>query len=207
MASTLGTLSMLLSLSLLFVSIDPSFAHHKKHHGKHHHDKHKSKLKKICSKTSDRDWCLDIMKSDSRTSDADNRGLVQISIDLAYSKATDIHKDLNSLYDSSGDYQLKDRYNACSKNYHDTIRNLDLIKRLLNDRDYKRIEVQIDDSVEEIRDCKNQLEQSGSDSYDLKKRTKEFELLCNVVKASAEYLVDKDRDGKDRDDEDEDDED
>ncbi|KAG5540403.1 hypothetical protein RHGRI_020580 [Rhododendron griersonianum] len=210
MASTLATLSMLLCLSLLFMSIDPSFAghHHKKHHHKKHHDKHnKSRLKKLCSKTSDRESCLDFMKTDSRTSGADNRGLLEIAIDLAYSKTTDIHKDLNSLYDNSGDYRLKDRYNSCSKNYHDTMRNLDLIKKLFNDRDYDRIEVQISDSVEEVRDCKNQLENNDNDSYDLKKRTKEFELLCDVVKVSAKYLEGKDRDDKDRDDEDDEDDD
>ncbi|KAG5540394.1 hypothetical protein RHGRI_020572 [Rhododendron griersonianum] len=205
MASTFATLSMLLCLSLLFMSIDPSFAghHHKKHHDKHN----KSRLKKLCSKTSDSKLCLDFLKSDSRTSSADNRGLFEIAIDLAYTKATDIHKDLNSLYDSSGDYKLKDRYNSCSKNYHDTIRNLDLVKKLFNDRDYKRIEVQISDSVEEIRDCQNQLKNNENDSHDLKKRTKEFELLCDVVKVSAKSLEGKDRDDKDRDDEDDEEDD
>ncbi|KAG5540401.1 hypothetical protein RHGRI_020578 [Rhododendron griersonianum] len=46
----------------------------------------------------------------------------------------------------------------------------------------------ISDSVEEVRDCKNQLKNNDNDSYDLKKRTKEFELLCDVVKVSAKYL-------------------
>ncbi|KAG5540397.1 hypothetical protein RHGRI_020575 [Rhododendron griersonianum] len=178
MASTFATLSMLLCLSLLFMSIDPSFAghHHKKHHDKHN----KSRLKKLCSKTSDSKLCLDFLKSDSRTSGADNRGLLEIAIDLAYTKATDIHKDLNSLYDSS-------------------------VKKFFNDRDYKRIEVQISDSVEEIRDCQNQLKNNENDSHDLKKRTKEFELLCDVVKVSAKYLEGKDRDDKDRDDDEDDD--
>ncbi|KAG5540396.1 hypothetical protein RHGRI_020574 [Rhododendron griersonianum] len=170
MASTFATLSMLLCLSLLFMSIDSSFAghHHKKHHDKHN----KSRLKKLCSKTSDSKLCLDFLKSDSRTSGADNRGLLEIAIDLAYTKATDIHKDLNSLYDSSGDYKLKDR-----------------------------------DSVEEIRDCQNQLKNNENDSHDLKKRTKEFELLCDVVKVSAKSLEGKDRDDKDRDDEDDEEDD
>ncbi|KAL6997136.1 hypothetical protein U1Q18_007259 [Sarracenia purpurea var. burkii] len=85
---------------------------------------------------------------------------------------------------------LKDRYDSCSKNYHDAMRDLEVTKKLFKDRDHKRITVQVNDAVEETRDCKNHLEKSDSDSSDLKKKNKEFELLCDIVKVASRHLRD-----------------
>ncbi|GFZ16628.1 hypothetical protein Acr_25g0010370 [Actinidia rufa] len=87
-----------------------------------------------------------------------NRALTEVAIDLASSKAKDIHKKLDSLYDKTSNSRMKDRYNSCSKNYHDAMRDLEETKRLFNDHDYKRILVQVNDVVEEVHDCKNQLD-------------------------------------------------
>ena len=191
MAHSFGSFSMLVSLALLFMFIAPTFCHEKDKDKENH-----PKLKKLCSKTDNRHWCMKFMKSNPRTVDADDRVLTEVAIDLALAKAKDIHKDLDSLYDRTSDSQMKDRYNSCSKNYHDAMRNLEETKRIFNDRKYKRILVQANDAVEEVRDCKNQLDKSEKDTSNLKKRTKEFELLCDVVKVAVKYL-NKDKDGKD----------
>ncbi|GFZ17138.1 hypothetical protein Acr_26g0004080 [Actinidia rufa] len=101
---------MLVSLALLFMFIAPTFYHDKDK------EKHPKLIKKLCSKTDNRGWCMKFMKPDSCTEDADNRVLTEVDIDLALSKAKDIHKDFDSLYDRTFDSWLKDRYNSCSKN-------------------------------------------------------------------------------------------
>ncbi|XP_057478858.1 pectinesterase inhibitor-like [Actinidia eriantha] len=178
MASSFGSFSMLVSLAILFMFISPTFCHEKD-------EENHLKLKKLCSKTDNGGLCMKFMKSDSRTVDADNRALTEVAIDLASSKAKDIHKKLNSLYDKTSNSRMKDRYNSCSKNYHDAMRDLEETKRLFNDHDYKRILVQVNDVVEEVHDCKNQLDKLEKGVSGLKKKAKEFELLCDVIKVAA----------------------
>ncbi|KAI7989293.1 Pectinesterase inhibitor [Camellia lanceoleosa] len=177
MTSSFTSYSMLLvSLALVFMFISPSST-----------EKH-TKLSNICSKTTDHHWCMRLMKSDSRSEYANNHDFTEVAIDIAYSKARDIHRDLNSLYDRTRNARKKDQYNSCSKNYHGAIKDLKQIKKLFKDGHYKRIAIPVNDAVEEVRDCKNQLEKSTSDSSHLKRRTKEFELLCDVVKISSKFL-------------------
>ncbi|KAI7995638.1 Pectinesterase inhibitor [Camellia lanceoleosa] len=184
MASFFGSCSMLVSLVFMFMLIGPSFA------------KQRTKLKQICSKTIDQHECIKLMKSNSRASDADIRGLTEIAIDLASCKARDILGVLNSRYDNRYD-TWKDRYNSftdrhgsCYKNYQDAIRDLEQTKKLFYDGDYKRIAVRVNDVKEEVRDCKNQFENSANYSSDRRRWNKEFEILCDVIKVSSKSLYD-----------------
>ncbi|XP_028079849.1 pectinesterase inhibitor-like [Camellia sinensis] len=177
MASFFGSCSMLVSLVFMFMLIGPSFA------------KQHTKLKQICSKTIDQHECIKLMKSNSRASDADIRGLTDIAIDLASSKARDI---LNSPYDNRFEGYTSFR-RSCSNNYLNAIRDLEQTKKLFYDGDYKRIAVQVNDVKEDVRDCKNQFENSANySSYksDRKRWNKEFEILCDVIKVSSKSLYD-----------------
>ncbi|XP_057479174.1 pectinesterase inhibitor-like [Actinidia eriantha] len=165
---------MLISLALLFMVIAPSFG-----------EKH-TKLKKICSKTFNHHMCMKLMKADSRTSDANNRLLTEIAIDLAYNKAQDIYRDLTGVIYYSYDSQYRE---PCSKNYNDAIRDLEQTKTIFTDGDYDRIPDQVSKAADDIRDCKNQFDRSDiNDSKELKKRNTELEVLCDMVKASSKYL-------------------
>ncbi|KAL7164688.1 hypothetical protein ACSBR2_040564 [Camellia fascicularis] len=184
MASFFGSCSMLVSLVFMFMLIGPSFA-----------EKH-TKLKQICSETIDQHECMKLMKSDSRTSDADIRGLTEIAINLAYSKASDIIEILKSRYDNTLDTwndrynSFSHRYGSCYKNYHDAIRDLEQTKKLFYDGDYKRMAVQVNDAKKKVRGCKNQIENSESYSTDRRRWNKEFEILCDVIKVSSKSLYD-----------------
>ncbi|KAI8018003.1 Pectinesterase inhibitor [Camellia lanceoleosa] len=177
MASFFGSCSMLVSLVFMFMLIGPSFA------------KQHTKLKQICSKTIDQHECIKLMKSNSRASDADIRGLTEIAIDLASSKARHF---LNSPYDSrfEGYYSFT---SSCYKNYGDAITHLEQTKKLFYDGDYKRIAVQVNRVKDDIRDCKNKFENSvhyTSYSSDRERWNKEFEILCDVIKVSSRSLYD-----------------
>ncbi|PSR91712.1 Pectinesterase [Actinidia chinensis var. chinensis] len=130
--------------------------------------------------------CMKLMKADSRTSDANNHRLTEIAIDLAYNKAKDIYRDLTGVVDYSYDSQYRE---PCSRNYNDAIRDLKQTKKIFRNGDYDRIADKVNKAADEIRDCKNLFESSYiNDSKELKKRNKELELLCDVVKASSTYL-------------------
>ncbi|THG11574.1 hypothetical protein TEA_016225 [Camellia sinensis var. sinensis] len=121
---------------------------------------------------------MKLTKSDWRASDADIRGLTEIAIDLASSKARDI-----LVFNSH-------RYGSCYKNYQDAIRDLEQTKKLFYDGDYKCIAVKVNDVKEEVRDCKNQFENSVNYSSDRRRWNKEFEILFNVIKVSSKSLYD-----------------
>ncbi|KAI7994959.1 Pectinesterase inhibitor [Camellia lanceoleosa] len=178
MASYFARYSKLVSPVFVFMLIGPIC-------GENH-----NKLKKICSKTIDQHQCMKLMKSDSRTADTNIRRLTEVAIDLAYSKAKDIHRDLNLRYDNRINYHFNDRFSSCSKNYQDDIRDLEQTRKLFYDGDYKLIAVQVNDAKKEVHDCKNQIKNSASYTSNIKRWNKEFELLCDVVKVSSKSLSD-----------------
>ncbi|KAI7994941.1 Pectinesterase inhibitor [Camellia lanceoleosa] len=173
MASFFGSCSMLVSLVFMFMLIGPSFA------------KEHTKLQQICSKTIDQHECIKLMKSDSRASNADIRGLTEIAIDLASFKAGDF-------VNSPDGYRFEGHNSfasSCDKNYMDAIRDLEQTKKLFYDGDYKRIAVQVNHVKDRVRDCKNKFENSSYTS-ERKRWNKEFEILCDVIKVCSRSLYD-----------------
>ncbi|KAL7164685.1 hypothetical protein ACSBR2_040561 [Camellia fascicularis] len=173
MASSFGNYSILVSIVFMFILISPSFA-----------EKHTSKLNKICPHTDDIDhpWCMKLMNSDSRTAHADTRGLIEVAIDLAYSKARDIFKDLDSHYVEWKGGAWNDRLTPCYKNYRDAMKDLEQAKKLFYNGDYKRIVVQVNHAIKQVRGFKSKFYSSANYASDLIVWNHEFRILCDVVK-------------------------
>lgn len=171
--------AMLVSLALLLITtlfISPSVA------------QQQAQLKKICSKTFNNDWCMKLMKKDSRTSNADDRGLAEVAIDLAYSTAQNIQNQLNArLYKDTDEPELKDELVACSKNYNDVMQGLKRTKKHFKDGYIQRIAAEAEDVIEEVNECDDQLEgQSNSrGTKRIRKMNDAVELLCDVIKVCA----------------------
>ncbi|KAE9459242.1 hypothetical protein C3L33_08864, partial [Rhododendron williamsianum] len=171
--------AMLVSLALLLITtlfISPSVA------------QQHAQLKKICSKTFNSDWCVKLMKKDSRTSNADDRGLAEVAIDLAYSTAQDIQNQLNAkLYKDADEPELKDELVACTKNYNDVLQDLKRTKKHFKDGYIQRIAAEAEDVVEEVNECDDQLEgqSSSQGTKRIRKMNDAVELLCDVIKVCA----------------------
>lgn len=143
---------MLVSLALLLIItlfISPSLAH----------EKHAT-LKKICSKTFNTNWCMELMKKDSRTSNADNRG--EVTIGLAFSTALDIQKQLNDrIYTDCYNPKLKDLFVACSKDYEDIVRDLERTKKHFSDGYTQRLAAEAENVLEEVNECNDNIDRQN----------------------------------------------
>ncbi|KAF7127887.1 hypothetical protein RHSIM_Rhsim11G0026000 [Rhododendron simsii] len=79
----------------------------------------------------------------------------RVAIDLARILSKKIHRDINFAHNKTKDSELKFQYNSSAKNYNDAIRDLDQSKKLFkNNCANKQIEIQVNNSVKEVRDCK-----------------------------------------------------
>ena len=131
-------------------------------------------------------FALDFWERDSRNVDTSSHDVIEVTIDLAYSLASDIYKELRSFDDNNNSEY--DRYNVCLKNYREAARDIEQVKQLYNDaHDYTSVMAKIKEAKEDIRSCKNKFA-SESESHNLKKKTKEFELLCEIIKLASKDL-------------------
>ncbi|KAL0386059.1 UNVERIFIED_CONTAM: hypothetical protein Sradi_3000200 [Sesamum radiatum] len=147
-----------------------------------------TEIKHLCSKTSNRENCYQVLKSDPRTRNVDARCLAEVSIDLASKKATKTHSLINSFVNKTHDSRLKNIYKSCSSNYNDAIRDLKVIKNYLKSGAFKNIPVQVKDASEEIKQCKKVFGGATSDGAHIKKRNQEIEFLISIVEVTSSNL-------------------
>ncbi|KAL3654647.1 hypothetical protein CASFOL_001632 [Castilleja foliolosa] len=147
-------------------------------------------LRDISSKTNESEQSWKIIKPElSKFNDTDPRKIADTIIDLAKTKAEQIHEKLNHLYEASTDDTLIYKYGSCSKNYNDSIRNLYLARRDIESRADRNIHIQINDTFEELNSCGLQFENDSFDSAHIRDRNKEFGAYLQIVKVATESLV------------------
>lgn len=173
------TSSILILVSIIFLSITPSSIGHKVTD---------TEIKHLCSKTNNHEDCYKLLKSDHRTTNVDARGLAEVSVDLASNKASKIHSQLNSFAKGTHKSQLRNIYNLCSKNYNDVIRDLKVVKNNLLSGAYKNIPIQVTDATEEIKSCKQVFDAAPSDYMHMKTKNKDVEFLLSIVKVTSDNL-------------------
>ncbi|KAL3522974.1 hypothetical protein ACH5RR_015808 [Cinchona calisaya] len=166
---------MLISLFLFLISFVPSSVANANDNFKH----------TICSKTTNPSACLNLKHVQTSSNP---KGLTTASIEVALSKATDIHAKLNSLYNEK-DGHLGDIYLHCSKNYNDAIRDLTIAKRSLDTRHSKSAAIEAYDAEEEVKACQVVFNDARRDPDDIKKANEEFYFLTQIARASTEELV------------------
>ncbi|KAL2244558.1 UNVERIFIED_CONTAM: hypothetical protein Sindi_2724000 [Sesamum indicum] len=147
-----------------------------------------TEIKHLCSKTSNFGGCYKLLKSDPRTTNVDERGLAEVSVDLASNKANKTYSLINSFINATHDSQLKNIYKLCSSNYYDVIRDLRVIKNYLHSGADKNIPVQVKDASEEIKQCKKVLGGATGDRAHIKKKNQELEFLISVVEITSDNV-------------------
>ncbi|CAA0832247.1 Unknown protein [Striga hermonthica] len=186
---------------ILSVSISPSLARKHKHKHKHHHrerdepeyipDDLNRELKDLCSQTDDSKVCWHIIEPEiSRFKDTDPDCITDVLLDLAISRANEIHDELNGYHEDSKNDELKEKYLSCSKNYNDAVRNLNLAKTNLGSGDYENIPIQIEDTQQELEGCRGEFCEGSFDPGHIGNRVNEFDLYVNIVKVSVDRLRD-----------------
>ncbi|KAL7086638.1 hypothetical protein ACP275_13G013400 [Erythranthe tilingii] len=139
-------------------------------------------IKKLCSKTSNPDNCYKLLKSDHRTINIDEKGLVQVSIDLASKVANKIHFELESEAKATNDSRSKNVYNVCSKSYNNIIRDLRLSKNNL-----KSGVARVKNISEEIERCKKAF--SGASARIKKTNEAAFGFVLSIVRIMLDNFV------------------
>ncbi|KAL2494038.1 pectinesterase inhibitor-like [Forsythia ovata] len=172
--------SVLISMALIFLSVIPSSMCN---------PLKENDLIHICSKTQNASECLNQFKSDSRSLNTDEKGIAEVAVDLALNKANEVHNQYNQLYRDTKDSKLQEKYIACSKNYNDAIRDLQLVKKLLDINRYKLIHVEINDALQEVINCISAFKREPIDPVQIDYQNEEFKLLSYMVKFTTDRLV------------------
>ncbi|CAA3008488.1 pectinesterase inhibitor-like [Olea europaea subsp. europaea] len=174
--------SVLISMVLIFLLVVPSLMCH---------SMEEKDLQHICSKTQNRTECLNLFKSDPRSLNTDIKGLTGVAVDLALNKSNAVHTQYNQLYTDTKNSELQEKYVACSKNYNDAIRDLQVVKNYLDINRYRFITVEIKDALQEVMSCRNVLKKEPIDPANMDNQNEEFKLLCYMVKVTSHYLIQK----------------
>ncbi|CAI9782217.1 unnamed protein product [Fraxinus pennsylvanica] len=183
MASFLNNFSsLLISMVLIFLLVVPSLMCH---------SLEEKDLQYICSKTHNPTDCLNLFKSDPRSLNTDINGLTGVAVDLALNKSNAVHTQYNQLYTDTTDSKLQEKYIACSKNYNDAIRDLQVVKKYLEINRYKFIIVEINDALQEVTSCRSAFKRGPIDPANMDYHNDEFKLLCYMVKVTFQYLIQK----------------
>ncbi|CAA3008486.1 pectinesterase inhibitor-like [Olea europaea subsp. europaea] len=174
--------SVLISMVLIFLLVVPSLMCH---------SMEEKDLQHICAKTQNATECLNLFKSDPRSLNTDIKGLTGVAVDLALNKSNAVHTQYNQLYADTKNSELQEKYIACSKNYNDAIRDLQVMKKYLDINRFRFINVEIKDALQEVMSCRNILKKEPIDPANMGYQNDEFKLLCYMVKVTSHYLIKK----------------
>ncbi|OWM88009.1 hypothetical protein CDL15_Pgr016582 [Punica granatum] len=147
-----------------------------------------TQLNNICSQTTSRSFCLQVLKSDPRTVSSDLNALGHISVDLALSKASSVLSHVQSLRRNAREPELKRRLETCSKYYTSAKSQLDGAKRSLSTRDYARVANGAANAMEISLGCEDEFEAGPPTVPELKQMNDEMEGLCSIVYAVVGYM-------------------
>ncbi|KAL6325911.1 hypothetical protein AAG906_038402 [Vitis piasezkii] len=148
-----------------------------------------NELTEICSTTQDPSFCVQALKSDPRTANADLKGLAQISIDLAKASATKTTTLITSLVEKANDPKLKGRYETCAENYDDSISSLDDCTQSVSSRDYVSLNFQASAAMDGPVTCLDSFEGPPKDPSELPTKSEDLIHLCSIILAISKRLI------------------
>lgn len=139
-------------------------------------------LSDVCSKTQNVTLCLQTLKADPRTLRADLKGLGQISVDLALSKAKDTKNYVGSLIMKTEiPPPLKQKYLLCSVNYDNSISDLEAAKQAFSSGDYKGVDMKASGAMWETNECRENFKEPPFDPSQLPKWNQDFDFICSII--------------------------
>ncbi|KAK3025352.1 hypothetical protein RJ639_043861 [Escallonia herrerae] len=93
-------------------------------------------ISEVCSKVPNSALCLEALKSDPRSANADLVGLGRISIDLTKAATKTTYELINSLLNKTSDPRLRGRYDFCSVCYGRAVSDLNESEKSLSSGKY-----------------------------------------------------------------------
>ncbi|KAK2990169.1 hypothetical protein RJ640_014621 [Escallonia rubra] len=93
-------------------------------------------ISEVCSKVPNSALCLEVLKSDPRSANADLVGLGRISIDLTKAATKTTSELINSLLNKTSDRRLRGSYDFCSVCYGRAVNDLDDSEKSLSSGKY-----------------------------------------------------------------------
>ncbi|KAH7573433.1 hypothetical protein ACOSP7_007103 [Xanthoceras sorbifolium] len=141
----------------------------------------------ICPTTRFPSYCLEVLESIPEAATADLKGLAQITLDLAISKASSTLDRIRSLIPQTTDPKLKQAYKSCSEHYDNTIGDLKEAESDFKQGDKYGMNQYASAAMTEAGDCDDQTEELAVDPW-IQKGNQDFDNICGIVLAISNHL-------------------
>ncbi|GAV71661.1 PMEI domain-containing protein [Cephalotus follicularis] len=176
-ASFIGNISLMVSLVLIITHIiKPSLA------------VTSDELNRICSHTLGPSFCVQSLKSDPRTANADYRGLCRISLDVAERNARGTLTLINDLIAKEANPILTDRYTQCVVNYNSAISLLEDARQKFDANDFVHVAGDGSTAQVEARSCERRFANPPKDASSLSQSNNNVATLGSLVFYLAVYI-------------------
>ncbi|XVE90871.1 hypothetical protein DITRI_Ditri20bG0110900 [Diplodiscus trichospermus] len=179
-----GSSFLLVALSVAFFFTNPTFAEP----GRNVTD---AEISTICAKTLSPSFCSRLLSNKTlHANQTDLHGLAKISIGLALAYASETHATIDPLIKAARNYNEREGYVLCSKNYEEAIDALRDAQRMLSKQDYRGVRVESLAAAEEAKSCEHDVGIPSSPyNPPLQEKIKNFNNYCNIIWAITNRLV------------------
>lgn len=138
-------------------------------------------VNKICSKSINTSFCLNVLNSDPRTATSDLKGLGLITINDAQTNLTANLNLIKSLSSQATDPTLKKRYEDCSDHYDDGLSDIQDALQSLNSGDYQGANIQTSAVFTDVDDCEQAWADPPADPSQLPGKNKDLKDLLDII--------------------------
>ncbi|XVE90876.1 hypothetical protein DITRI_Ditri20bG0111400 [Diplodiscus trichospermus] len=151
-----------------------------------------AEISTICSKTLSPSFCSRVLTNKTlHANQTDLHGLAKISIGLALAFANETHAAIDPLIKAARNYNEREGYVLCSKNYEEAIHALRDAQRMLSKQDYRGVRVEALAAAAEAKACEHDvgIPSSPYNPSPLQEKNKNFNNYCNIIWAITNRLV------------------
>jgi pectinesterase inhibitor-like protein len=149
-----------------------------------------STIKAVCSKTLNPPFCLDLLHFYAdHPHERSLKDLARITICLAHSNATATRDLLHRLIQHTDNPRLKERYTSCSKNYDDSVGDMEQAKKSLKSSNKNGLRDAVAGAMGEVNACGESFGQPPADPSTLPKSNQKLLHLCSIILVMSKFLL------------------
>ncbi|CAN0908964.1 Pectinesterase inhibitor [Linum grandiflorum] len=112
-----------------------------------------SDMAAICTKSLDKDFCLNFLKTTPGITTTDLKGACLMTLEAARAEAGVTEKLISTLVGQTSDPKTKEGYTSCMSSYGDAADNIETAKASLASGDYNGVNIQAAAAQTDVNDC------------------------------------------------------
>ncbi|KAG2693394.1 hypothetical protein I3843_08G090700 [Carya illinoinensis] len=145
-------------------------------------------IERACNRSIHKDFCVNTLKSHSKSKDADLSGLASIAVTLAYQNATNILDELHSLgnNDTSAEPSIQQGVEECKDYYLDAAEQLENSLSALSQKAYHDMNTWLKVAVTDADSCEAAFQGQKSK---MSHKNRLFRMLANNALTVVKVLV------------------